>query len=558
MNGDTIGKSGCVLSSYAMGISALTGKDYTPPVTYSRWPKFAAGGNIMWDKFNNAVSADTGIRFRNVAKGVSADELRSNLQGGKPALIYTKKSKAGNVVGSGNSNHAVLAVGLADGGKKVIINDPGSRKRNMTAIPLTDSMLGMNQYRNSRMILMSNADGSGMKGRTGGSTGGYQQTATPTGLEAIFERIGAVAHAGIYSKLFGKDYNSEEVQTQFGLMERTSGDNSSSSSDVNVSGSNNAERTWNYLKQHGYSSAATAGIMGNIHHESAFNPNSVGDNGTSYGICQWHLGRKDNLFAKAKALGKSPSDLGAQLSYLLDEMSGPYKFFSQSSFKNLTDPKEAARLFCVKFERPKNANSMAKIRAKTALAYYNKYAGKPVGYGSGKGSPSTNSATLSNYGLNWKDAFKEDGKGSADNHTVSKLSSKTFRSSYKGMIPDLSKYDDNNDSIDSILEGYGDGDNNDIQFKQRIIDKLNVSVKTGGVESKLDTLIGVVSEWATHSMKESKEDKNITNNISYGDKNVNVNGKPLGKKQPIINHSSPSSVSSLMTIHKQIAKGTRG
>lgn len=536
MNGDTIGKSGCVLSSYAMGISALTGKDYTPPITFERWPHFTSSGNIIWNQFENAVSRDTGIRFRNILNGVSANNLRENLEKGNPAIIYTKKSPSGNIVGTGNSNHAVLAVGLADNGKKVLINDPGDRGRNNTPIPLTDSMLGMNRYRNSRMIFMSNADGSGIKP---GLLSGYTSTSDPDGLEAIFERIGAIGKAGIYSSLFGKDFNSEEVQAKFGLIEKMNDEYSSSY--ANVSGSNNAEKIWNYLKQNGYSDAAAAGIMANIHHESSFNTGASGDNGTSYGICQWHKGRKDNLFKKAKSMGKDPSDLGVQLSYLMDEMTTSYPIFSQSSFKNITDPKEAAKIFCTKFEKPANASSKAIVRANTASSYYSKYANKSVGYGD---------AILSNYGLNWEDVFNEDGKGSSTNEKrVNSITSKSLYNSYRGNIPNLNDYEMYPD-VQSI--GYGD----DVQFKKRMIDKLNVTVKTDGVENKLDALIQVMKDWAVYSMSNTQSN-NITN-ISYGDRNVNLHTGNSDKKPVIINNSSPSSVSSLITTHREISKGTRG
>lgn len=41
--------------------------------------------------------------------------------------------------------------------------------------------------------------------------------------------------------------------------------------------------------------SAAAGILANIRWESGFNPTALGDGGTSYGLCQWHMGRWDNL-----------------------------------------------------------------------------------------------------------------------------------------------------------------------------------------------------------------------------------------------------------------------
>lgn len=46
---------------------------------------------------------------------------------------------------------------------------------------------------------------------------------------------------------------------------------------------------YDYLTgQMGLNAAAASGILANIEKESAFDPNALGDNGTSFGICQWH------------------------------------------------------------------------------------------------------------------------------------------------------------------------------------------------------------------------------------------------------------------------------
>lgn len=52
---------------------------------------------------------------------------------------------------------------------------------------------------------------------------------------------------------------------------------------------NNANETtiYNYaVNNMGLNVAAACGILANIYKESSFNPNALGDNGTSYGICQ--------------------------------------------------------------------------------------------------------------------------------------------------------------------------------------------------------------------------------------------------------------------------------
>ncbi len=55
--------------------------------------------------------------------------------------------------------------------------------------------------------------------------------------------------------------------------------------------SGNAQQTIDFFMSKGLTRAQAAGIAGNLVFESGFNPNAVGDGGTSFGIAQWHSGR---------------------------------------------------------------------------------------------------------------------------------------------------------------------------------------------------------------------------------------------------------------------------
>jgi hypothetical protein len=73
-------------------------------------------------------------------------------------------------------------------------------------------------------------------------------------------------------------------------------------------------------------SAAACGILANIRTESYFDPKAVGDNGTSYGICQWHdtstgKGRYTSLINWCTANGYDYTTLDGQLHYLQYELS---------------------------------------------------------------------------------------------------------------------------------------------------------------------------------------------------------------------------------------------
>lgn len=50
-----------------------------------------------------------------------------------------------------------------------------------------------------------------------------------------------------------------------------------------------------YGMSKGLNLAASCAIAANIKHESGFRTNAVGDHGTSFGLCQWHLGRGDEM-----------------------------------------------------------------------------------------------------------------------------------------------------------------------------------------------------------------------------------------------------------------------
>lgn len=80
--------------------------------------------------------------------------------------------------------------------------------------------------------------------------------------------------------------------------------------------SENTETIYWYLRNNmGLNHAAACGVLANIHLESNFNPLSLGDGGTSYGICQWHNGRFNNLISYCNGNGLDYNTLTGQLSY---------------------------------------------------------------------------------------------------------------------------------------------------------------------------------------------------------------------------------------------------
>lgn len=135
----------------------------------------------------------------------------------------------------------------------------------------------------------------------------------------------------------------------------------SSSSDItgdpqkaNVSTTQNIDETAKkiiqYLKDKlGLTQEQASGVAGNLYVESAgFNLSAEGDNGTSFGLAQWHNERKEALFKRS---GTRTPTLEQQLDYLVYELNSTEKG-ALNALKQATSVKDSAYVFAKKFERP--------------------------------------------------------------------------------------------------------------------------------------------------------------------------------------------------------------
>lgn len=117
--------------------------------------------------------------------------------------------------------------------------------------------------------------------------------------------------------------------------------------------------------------AAAAGIMSNLWTESQWNPNALGDNGTSYGLCQWHNERWDNLRQFCDCNGYDWESTEGQLRFLKYEIESDASFTAMlSNMRSCSnDPSgayQAAYDFCITFERPSEAEQKAAQRGQNA------------------------------------------------------------------------------------------------------------------------------------------------------------------------------------------------
>ena len=126
----------------------------------------------------------------------------------------------------------------------------------------------------------------------------------------------------------------------------------------------------------GLNSAAACGVLANIEKESDFNPTLYGDSGSSYGICQWHNGRFENLKNFCNKNGYSWKTVEGQLQFLKYELN-TNKTDTGKILDRLEDVENTAAGaykagydWCYYFERPANKASKAEARGSNAQTKY--------------------------------------------------------------------------------------------------------------------------------------------------------------------------------------------
>ena len=169
--------------------------------------------------------------------------------------------------------------------------------------------------------------------------------------------------------------------------------NSNNSSNPTLTGANNAEQIWNYLKSQGFSDAGIAGIMGNLAQESGLRADNVQNhmgyedaeyvagikNGTitredfindsrGFGSAQWtYHTRKAKLY---DTLGPQNIDsLAGQLSFMVNEMGDDLT----NKLKNASSVNEATDVFQYSYERAGKPNM--ENRRNQANGFYSTYSG---------------------------------------------------------------------------------------------------------------------------------------------------------------------------------------
>lgn len=135
----------------------------------------------------------------------------------------------------------------------------------------------------------------------------------------------------------------------------------------------------------GLNPAAACGIMANMEAESGFKLVCYGDEGSSFGLCQWHATRFDALKTFCKSRGYDYRTLEGQLNFLLFDLRvnypDTYKYLrrlpndSQGAY-------DAAYYWCVQYERPAGMQAAGAYRGRLAQTkYWNRFGSYVPGTG---------------------------------------------------------------------------------------------------------------------------------------------------------------------------------
>ncbi len=121
--------------------------------------------------------------------------------------------------------------------------------------------------------------------------------------------------------------------------------------------------------------AAACGVIANMKYESGCLPASVGDGGSSYGLCQWHNERYAALRNYCVGNGYDSNTISGQMKFLANELQNGYSSvldYLNSVPDSAQGACDAAYYWCKHYEVPANADACAAERASYANTLYGK------------------------------------------------------------------------------------------------------------------------------------------------------------------------------------------
>lgn len=127
-----------------------------------------------------------------------------------------------------------------------------------------------------------------------------------------------------------------------------------------ISGGSNMNTVCLTLRNSGFSDNSVVALMTNINYESGFRTDVIGDNGTSYGLCQWHLNRYDNL---RNSFPNSYHTVESQLQFLMYELKNSFTGVYSALSDGTASASDLTYKFCAEFEVPYDTHNTCQTRA---------------------------------------------------------------------------------------------------------------------------------------------------------------------------------------------------
>ena len=152
------------------------------------------------------------------------------------------------------------------------------------------------------------------------------------------------------------------------------------------------QRAHDYFRARGLTEEQTAGILANMAAESGFDPTKMGDNGTSYGLFQYHGDRLSGLRNWARTANPSEQQ---QLDYAWLEMTQGGQQSTYQRLRSVGTPGQAGAIFASGFEVPAGGQGEAFRRGQAADQFMQGHVQVDVHL---KGAPPGTTATVTTSG----------------------------------------------------------------------------------------------------------------------------------------------------------------
>ena len=147
-----------------------------------------------------------------------------------------------------------------------------------------------------------------------------------------------------------------------------------------------------FFESKGWTREQAAGIVANLKTESSMNPSAIGDNGSAYGIAQWHPDRQANF---RKAMGKDikNSSLSEQLEFVNYELTSGSEMRAGGALRTANNAGDAAAIISKMYERPRERDAQAASRAKLAMMMMGKPGASGIVSGAATSASSSSNQT---------------------------------------------------------------------------------------------------------------------------------------------------------------------